>query len=56
MARFLGSPLPATIGWAWAGVVERVGPLVGRFKARDAVFAYRPELTNWPPGTHKRTY
>jgi NADPH:quinone reductase-like Zn-dependent oxidoreductase len=49
MARMLGRPLPAVLGWECAGVVDRIGAAVTRFKVGDAVFAY-PEFTR--DGTH----
>jgi NADPH:quinone reductase-like Zn-dependent oxidoreductase len=49
MARLLGRPLPVVLGWECAGIVDRAGAAVTRFKAGDAVFAY-PEFTR--DGTH----
>ncbi len=49
MARALGRPLPVTLGWECAGVVERTGARVRRFKPGDAVFTYAPFTRG---GTH----
>jgi NADPH:quinone reductase-like Zn-dependent oxidoreductase len=49
MARALGRELPVTFGWAAAGMVERVGAAVARFRPGDRVFAY-PEFARG--GTH----
>lgn len=49
MAQALQRPLPVTLGWECAGVVEAVGGSVMHFKAGDAVFAY-PEFARG--GTH----
>jgi NADPH:quinone reductase-like Zn-dependent oxidoreductase len=49
MAKALGRPLPATLGWECAGVVEAVGSAVTSFRPGDAIYAY-PEFTR--DGTH----
>ncbi len=43
MGRALGRPLPVTLGWECAGVVEQVGAEVRGFAVGDPVFAY-PEF------------
>lgn len=49
MGQALRRPLPATVGWECAGVVEAVGDGVTSIKPGDAVFAY-PEFAR--EGTH----
>ena len=49
MAQALGRPLPATLGWECAGIVEAVGDAVSGLRVGDAVHGY-PEFTR--DGTH----
>ena len=49
MAMALGRPLPITLGWECAGIVEQVGTEVTGFLPGQAVYAY-PEFTR--DGTH----
>jgi NADPH:quinone reductase-like Zn-dependent oxidoreductase len=49
MAKALQRPLPVTLGWDCAGVVEKLGAGVGAFRAGDAIFSY-PEFA--AGGTH----
>ncbi len=49
MAQALQRPLPVTLGWECAGIVEAVGVKVTQFVVGDAVFSY-PEFARG--GTH----
>jgi NADPH:quinone reductase-like Zn-dependent oxidoreductase len=49
MGRALGRELPATMGWACSGVVDKIGKDVTNFQIGDEVYAY-PEFTR--EGTH----
>ena len=49
MGKALGRPLPATLGWECAGIVEAAGSAVRELRVGDAVHGY-PEFTR--DGTH----